>query len=219
VRPKVSLAARRVPSMLGFADRLLGADGAGLLALDGDFRFVFWNQGMDRIAGLTADEVMGRRANEVFPFVGDLDAAFRRAIGGETVAVKRRHYVFAEREGFLDAHFTPFTDEDGEIVGVVCVVHDLTAQKRAEEQLGETERRFQNMADAAPVLLWMSEPDGLCTFFNQSWLDFTGRTLEEEWGVGWAEGIHFEEVHGHVFHLLQCAARIRNGISPPALRR
>jgi len=62
-----------------------------------------------------------------------------------------------------------------------------------EQQIRETETRFRNMADAAPVLLWMSRTDGLCTFFNQTWLDFTGRTLEEEWGVGWAEGVHFED--------------------------
>jgi PAS domain S-box-containing protein len=62
-----------------------------------------------------------------------------------------------------------------------------------EQRLEETERRFQNMADASPVLLWMSGPDGLCTFFNQTWLNFTGRTLEQEWGVGWAEGVHFED--------------------------
>jgi PAS domain S-box-containing protein len=62
-----------------------------------------------------------------------------------------------------------------------------------EQQIRETESRFENMADAAPVLLWMARTDGMCTFFNQTWLQFTGRSLEEEWGVGWAEGVHFED--------------------------
>ena len=62
-----------------------------------------------------------------------------------------------------------------------------------EQQIQETEGRFKAMADAAPVLLWMSRTDGMCTFFNQTWLQFTGRSLEEEWGIGWAEGIHFED--------------------------
>src|SRR4029077_18002556 len=50
------------------------------------------------------------------------------------------------------------------------------------------------MADAAPVLLWMSGEDGLCTFFNQSWLEFTGRTMAQELGEGWAESVHFEDL-------------------------
>jgi two-component system, sensor histidine kinase PdtaS len=49
------------------------------------------------------------------------------------------------------------------------------------------------MADCAPVLVWMSEPDGECSFFNRGWLVFTGRTMEEEIGVGWAGGIHAED--------------------------
>lgn len=52
---------------------------------------------------------------------------------------------------------------------------------------------FNVMADCAPVFLWMSRLDSLCIFFNKTWLDFTGRTLEQEWGMGWTEGIYFED--------------------------
>jgi PAS domain S-box-containing protein len=179
--------------MLGFADLLLRSQSAGLAALDVELRIVFWNDAMEEITSLDAGDVVGQRAIDVFPLLGEQEENLGRALAGETVAAERLAFAVAERTGFLDCYFAPFIDERGETTGVICVVHDLTAQMLAEEQLGETERRFQNMADAAPVLLWMSEPDGLCTFFNQTWLDFTGRTMEEEWGVGWAEGIHFED--------------------------
>src|SRR5262249_45649829 len=57
----------------------------------------------------------------------------------------------------------------------------------------ESEARFRTMADCAPVLLWMAEVDGLCSFFNRGWLEFTGRTVEQECGSGWAAGVHPED--------------------------
>jgi PAS domain S-box-containing protein len=57
-------------------------------------------------------------------------------------------------------------------------------------ELSESEARFRIVADAAPVLIWMSGLDKLCNFFNKPWLDFTGRTLGQEMGNGWAEGVH-----------------------------
>jgi PAS domain S-box-containing protein len=67
-------------------------------------------------------------------------------------------------------------------------------RRRAEASLRESERRFRLVANTAPVLIWMSGPDKLCNYFNQPWLDFTGRPLEAELGNGRSEGVHPEDL-------------------------
>jgi PAS domain S-box-containing protein len=84
--------------------------------------------------------------------------------------------------------------ERGKPILVRGVSRDVTKRKIAEEELRESEERFRTVANAAPVMIWMSGPDKLCTFFNKGWLDFTGRSLEQELGNGWAEGVHREDI-------------------------
>jgi PAS domain-containing protein len=61
-------------------------------------------------------------------------------------------------------------------VGGVFEDSDRTRRARAEEVLPESEEHFRMLADAAPVMIWMSGVDKLCNFFNKPWLDFTGRS-------------------------------------------
>ncbi len=63
-------------------------------------------------------------------------------------------------------------------------------RRKAEETLRESEARFRYIANNGRALIWMAGTDKLCFYFNQPWLDFTGRSLEQEMGNGWAEGVH-----------------------------
>lgn len=84
--------------------------------------------------------------------------------------------------------------------GVIRTAFKQIQQQRrliaAEDSLQQSEARFRLMADHAPVLVWMSSPDKLCTWFNRPWLDFTGRRLEQELGAGWCEGVHPDDLAG-----------------------
>lgn len=85
---------------------------------------------------------------------------------------------------------------------LIASARDISASKRFEAQLRESESRFRHIANAAPTLIWMSDTDKRCYWFNKVWLDFTGRSLQQEIGNGWAEGVHPDDLS----HCLQTYA-------------
>jgi PAS domain S-box-containing protein len=83
----------------------------------------------------------------------------------------------------------------GEQVEEVICLREKLAELEAELQrqqarLKTGQEQFHRLADAAPILIWMSGNNAMYTFFNRSWLEFRGRTLQEEIGNGWAQGLH-----------------------------
>jgi PAS domain S-box-containing protein len=70
----------------------------------------------------------------------------------------------------------------------------VAERRRATDAVRASEQRIRRLADTVPAMLWMAGPDGGHMFVNRALLDFTGRTLEQEVGSGWIEGIHPEDL-------------------------
>jgi PAS domain S-box-containing protein len=81
---------------------------------------------------------------------------------------------------------------DGQF-GVVCYFFDSTPIRRAESLARESEHRFRHLADNAPVMIWMTEVNGTCSYLSKPWYDFTGQSQSEGLGMGWLEAIHPED--------------------------
>jgi PAS domain S-box-containing protein len=94
------------------------------------------------------------------------------------------------RNYILGAIFVVFA----ETLLVFALLWQRARRREVERSLVESEQRFRLVADTAPALIWMSGSDKKCTFFNEGWLKFTGRTIESELGDGWAEGVHAEDL-------------------------
>lgn len=67
---------------------------------------------------------------------------------------------------------------------------EIKQRKKAERLAGANEEKFRKLADHSPILIWMSDTQGQCTYFNEQWLRFRGRTHQQEEGMGWTQGVH-----------------------------
>jgi PAS domain S-box-containing protein len=171
-----------------------------ILAVDSEQQIVLFNSAAEKIFGCRAEEAIGTPFERFVPHrfrsshkahihrfcetgisnraMGTLGTCWGLRASGEEFPIE----ASISQAGSAGNKFLTF------------VIRDVTERRRAEQTIHESEERFRLVANTAPVLIWMSGTDKLCTYFNQPWLQFTGRSMEAELGNGWTDNVHPEDL-------------------------
>lgn len=157
---------------------------------DAEYRILRCNKAYQQCAALPFHDIIGRPYYEIFPKSdGPLSCCLRAM---EKAAAGEEELVVGDTT-YRSRAFS-INDEHGVYLYSVHIMEDVTESRRAERLLRENEQNYRTLADAAPALIWASGIDKLCNYFNQPWLEFTGRALEQELGNSWTEGVHPDDL-------------------------
>ena len=167
-----------------------------IVMIDARGKVTGWNTQAEKLFGWPRGDVLGRPLAELIIPERHREE-HRRGLrhyvetGMSRVLNKRVELSALHRAGHefpVELAITPIGF--GEDLVFSAFVRDITDRVQAEAALRESELRFRTTANGAPVLIWMSGPDKRCTWFNQRWLDFVGRAIEQELGDGWCDNLH-----------------------------
>ena len=175
-------------------DRILSSLQEGFLTFDRNWRYTYVNDRQLEIIGMTRESILGRNVWEIFPDLVDTELYHQlHRVMTDRVTVQVEVY-YPPLNGWFDHRVYP--DEDGIAIFVTDVserVHLEAERQHAEQELRDSEERFRNMADNAPMMVWVTDPTGYCTYLSQSWYDFSGQAEATGLGFSWLNVVHPED--------------------------
>ena len=190
---------KRAEEELKFRNVLLSAQQEasidGILVVDENSKIISYNRRFIELWGVPLELVKNDTDEPVLEFVTNQAAdpgAFLKRI---QYLDKHKYDTDSDevelRNGLIFERYTaPMIGKGDRYFGRIWYFSDITDRKKADFILREKEIQYRNLADSGTALIWTSGTDKLCNYFNKTWLKFTGRTLKQELGNGWTEGVH-----------------------------
>ena len=138
-----------------------------------------------------------------------VDTRWKAALAGEPYDIEHRILADGRVKWVREKAFLEY-DEEGTLKGGFGITQDITARKRTEEALRESEVRFRQMAESLPQLVWTCAADGPCDYLSPQWQRYTGKYGAEQLGYGWMEQLHPDDRERVIAQWRSTAARGEN---------
>lgn len=166
-------------------------DGIALIDASGEFNYI--SASGRRMFGYAVDEPIHTNPAEI-THPDDLEFVLSHLmrVMADSTYIPTLEYRFASKDGHWIWIETTFRNllHDPNVASIIMNFRDITQQKLDDIVIREKDVQYRNLANSSPALIWTSDTSKLCNYFNSTWLHFTGRTLEQEMGNGWTEGVH-----------------------------
>lgn len=172
---------------------LVTSSNVGIYETDREGVCLYVNPCWTELTGLQPEQGAGNGwANAIHPedrekVAGEFSEAVRT---GNVFSLEYRYQRPDGQITWVYGTAVPIKNDQNEVTGYLGNVVDITSQKLAVIELQLSEERFRRMSDSAPVLIWTTTLEGRISYCNRAWLQFTGRTLNEELGHGWLDCVH-----------------------------
>ncbi len=165
-------------------------------AIDLEGRVTFWNPASEQLFGWSAAEALGQPL-PVIPAESRQEFEKRLQLYKQKRALKSLEVNYLHKDGTsFDANLwtAPLTNSQGQVIGMLGIAADITARKRATEQLRVSELRFRQLADSMPQIVWTARADGSIEYLNQRWFEFTGSIPSHDLSQDVYSVIHAEDL-------------------------